>query len=139
MYHRMIARLDSLGTGMLVLGALLAILTIGMLLSVSIAERNDQRVSDLAQGKIAIQNHGIKVNGQNIEDLNAQVVALQTEINALQAEKAIPGPKGDAGDAGPRGATGAVGQPGRSGKDGPVGPRGPVGPPGKVCFLRACP
>lgn len=106
--------LNRVSVGILVLTVLLALMAIATVVSVSIAATNARKLDDVVAGRLAIHSQQIKVNGENISDLNQVIQALQKEIADLQARAPVPGPKGDKGD------------PGKDGRS-IVGPQGPPG------------
>jgi hypothetical protein len=57
----------------------------------------------------------------------AQLAAMDTRVDALEALPPGTGPQGPAGPAGPTGPTGPQGPKGDTGDTGPIGPQGPAG------------
>ncbi len=72
----------------------------------------------------AIENGSTPGDAASLEELKADVAALEQEVASIEL---IPGPQGPAGPAGAPGQDGAAGA---EGPQGPVGPTGPVGPAG---------
>ncbi|MEX2534862.1 MAG: S-layer homology domain-containing protein [Trueperaceae bacterium] len=70
------------------------------------------------------------VQSSEVEQLRAQVEALNAELEDLRSQFAEGGQQGPQGPAGPPGPQGPQGEPGPEGPQGPPGPEGPGGPPG---------
>lgn len=100
-------------------------------------QADEQRISDILTGKIALNNAAVDANGTNLAGLEGDLVALQTRLATVEAQIAalerranVPGPPGAPGKPGPAGPPGPPGPRGAPGASGPPGPRGQQGPPG---------
>ena len=82
-------------------------------------------------------NENFQLLQSRITELQAELVILEQELQALDSESGEPGLPGEAGPEGPQGPQGEKGEPGPAGPAGPqgepgpastVGPQGPQGP-----------
>lgn len=101
-----------------VLGICLCLVAISTGISLHVAERNAQQISDVISGRIDIHGRILTIDGRNIDGNSAQIAALQQELSNLKQIPGPPGPRGPAGPPGPSGLTGTTGKTGLTGNNG---------------------